>query len=369
MQTSVSSQFVKGVAGQLADDTRHKDCRSARNGEASAEIPFGLMVAMMFDKALVYADRVFTAEADTEILTTINAHSLETGDGPLQVSNAGGALPNGLTALTDYYVIRIDARNFYLATTRANALAGTKVSFTTDGTGTQTISDTASTTRLAGANDVKLASSTTDTLAGIAVFSHGFAKPSELGDDGITPETAFSILNRGRIFVTVEDDVDTDDQVHVRMVDGDAAEPAGSFGPAVTANALVVADFDFTAANGTEIFTAAAHGLSTGDGPFQVSNAGGALPIGLAALTDYWVIKIDANTFYLATSQANALAGTHLLITGDGTGTQTMHDTGSTERVTSLNLSKFARWKDAAAQGEIATLEIKMVNGSMATLG
>lgn len=80
----------------------------------------------------------------------------------------------------------------------------------------------------------------------------------------------------------------------------------------------------FTAANGTEIFTSAAHGLNTGDGPVWVSNSGGALPAGLVASTDYYVIKIDANTFYLATSLANALAGTNLLITTDGTGTQTL---------------------------------------------
>jgi hypothetical protein len=82
--------------------------------------------------------------------------------------------------------------------------------------------------------------------------------------------------------------------------------------------------FTFTAANATEIFTAAAHGLNTGDGPVRVSNSGGALPTGLAAGTDYWVIKIDANTFFLATSLANALAGTNLLISTDGTGTQTL---------------------------------------------
>lgn len=95
---------------------------------------------------------------------------------------------------------------------------------------------------------------------------------------------------------------------------------------------LVYADKVFTADNTTEIFTAAAHTLQTGDGPFQVSNSGGALPAGLVALTDYWVIRIDANTFYLATSLANALAGTFLSITTNGTGTQTLSDTVNTKR-------------------------------------
>jgi len=88
--------------------------------------------------------------------------------------------------------------------------------------------------------------------------------------------------------------------------------------------AQVIADTVFTAANATEIFTAVAHGFVTGDGPVQVSNAGGALPAGLTAATDYWIIRVTANTFKLATSLANALAGTNLLITTDGTGVQTI---------------------------------------------
>lgn len=98
---------------------------------------------------------------------------------------------------------------------------------------------------------------------------------------------------------------------------------------------LVYADKVFTAANATEIFTASAHTLVTGDGPFQVSNSGGALPTGLLAATDYWPIVLTSSTFKLATSLANALAGTNLLISDDGTGTQTLADTASTVRVSS----------------------------------
>lgn len=96
---------------------------------------------------------------------------------------------------------------------------------------------------------------------------------------------------------------------------------------------LVVADDDFTAVHGTEIFTAAGHGLQTGDGPVQLTNSGGALPAGLSTATDYWIIKIDANTFYLATTLALALAGTFLSITGNGTGTHTLSDVATTSRV------------------------------------
>jgi hypothetical protein len=94
---------------------------------------------------------------------------------------------------------------------------------------------------------------------------------------------------------------------------------------------LVVADDTFTADHTTETFTATAHGLQTGDGPIRVSSTT-TLPAGLSAGTDYWVIKVTADTFKLATSLANAYAGTNLTITDNGTGTHTLSDTTSTQR-------------------------------------
>lgn len=48
------------------------------------------------------------------------------------------------------------------------------------------------------------------------------------------------------------------------------------------------------------------------------------LPAGLSLATDYYFIKIDDNTFKLATSYANAIAGTAINITSTGTGTHTI---------------------------------------------
>jgi hypothetical protein len=86
----------------------------------------------------------------------------------------------------------------------------------------------------------------------------------------------------------------------------------------------------FTATNATETFTKNAHGFQTGDGPYQLTNAGGALPTGLAPLTDYFVIRVDANTFRLATSRANAFANTYVLIADDGTGVHTITPNAAT---------------------------------------
>lgn len=95
--------------------------------------------------------------------------------------------------------------------------------------------------------------------------------------------------------------------------------------------ALVNPDDTFTAA-GTDVCTAVAHGLVTGDGPFQLTTSAADLPDGLLTATDYWIIKLDADTFKLATSLALALAGTPVDILDAGTGTHTIADTASTVR-------------------------------------
>lgn len=83
-------------------------------------------------------------------------------------------------------------------------------------------------------------------------------------------------------------------------------------------------DADVSVANDTVTITA--HGFSTG--VLGRLSSTGTLPAGLAAATDYFIIKVDANTIKFATSHANALAGTAVDITGAiGTGTHTFTPT------------------------------------------
>ncbi len=80
----------------------------------------------------------------------------------------------------------------------------------------------------------------------------------------------------------------------------------------------------FTAAT-TDICTKAAHDYLLGlKVRLTTSNT---LPAGLALATDYFVIPIDANTFYLASSLANAQAAIKIDITSTGTGTHTITPT------------------------------------------
>lgn len=80
---------------------------------------------------------VVTGNSTTDQLNH-TAHGWLTGDGPIQFTNSGGAVPGGISLLTDYYVVKVDADNFKIATSLANALAGTIVDLTTNGTGTTT---------------------------------------------------------------------------------------------------------------------------------------------------------------------------------------------------------------------------------------
>lgn len=71
----------------------------------------------------------------------------------------------------------------------------------------------------------------------------------------------------------------------------------------------------------TGVITETGHGYLTGDvGRLTTS---GSLPTGFALSTDYHVIKVDADHYKLASSQANALAGTAIIPTAAGSGNQT----------------------------------------------
>jgi hypothetical protein len=91
-----------------------------------------------------------------------------------------------------------------------------------------------------------------------------------------------------------------------------------------------LADIDFLDAAvtaGTDIIVLTAHGMVTGAGPFRLSNSGGALPsgTGIAVDTNVFIIRVTDDSIKLATSKANALAGTAIDITSAaGGGTHTL---------------------------------------------
>jgi hypothetical protein len=84
----------------------------------------------------------------------------------------------------------------------------------------------------------------------------------------------------------------------------------------------------FTATAASDLITISpAATFVTGDGRFQFTNSGGALPSGISTGTDYWLIydaSAGGTTYQLATSKSNAIARTEIDITGTGTGTHTV---------------------------------------------
>jgi hypothetical protein len=71
------------------------------------------------------------------------------------------------------------------------------------------------------------------------------------------------------------------------------------------------------------VVTKALHGLYLGE---QVNfTTTGALPTGLVAGTTYYTVPIDDNTFSLATTYANAIAGTKITTTGTQSGVHTLY--------------------------------------------
>lgn len=87
--------------------------------------------------AIVPSIGTFTVSIATPAVVTLNNHGLETGDSVYLTTT--GALPTGLSANTIYYVVKIDANTFNLATTFANANAGTKIATSGTQSGVHTL--------------------------------------------------------------------------------------------------------------------------------------------------------------------------------------------------------------------------------------
>lgn len=84
----------------------------------------------------------FTADAGTDVCTWSSTASIPSNilTGTRVRLTTTTTLPAGLALATDYYVIVVSTSTFKLATTYANAIAGTQINITDAGTGTHTAS-------------------------------------------------------------------------------------------------------------------------------------------------------------------------------------------------------------------------------------
>lgn len=120
-------------------------------------------------------------------------------------------------------------------------------------------------------------------------------------------------------------------------------------------NPLVFDDITFTANATSNAFTATAHGLLTGDGPVDLTST---LTIPTGAVSPCWIYKVDANTFKIADSFLNAMAGTSLDLTDAGTGVLTV-----SSRDNSLRAGQEIVIKSRAALRAMLTLECYAATG------
>lgn len=79
----------------------------------------------------------FTASSSSGLLLTF-ANDWQNYQ-KVRFTNAGGGLPTGLSINTDYFLVRVSSTTARVATTYANAIAGTVIAYTDGGTGTHTL--------------------------------------------------------------------------------------------------------------------------------------------------------------------------------------------------------------------------------------
>jgi hypothetical protein len=111
----------------------------------------------------------------------------------------------------------------------------------------------------------------------------------------------------------------------VRFADNHVLRPAGAQPGQlleVSGRTLVITLASPSAVDAaTDEFRSPGHGFDTGTGPIQLTKGAPAavLPAGLSLHTSYWAIRVTDDTFQLAATRADALAGRAADITDDGT--------------------------------------------------
>lgn len=141
VNTTIDYKLSALLAGQKAVDVGDVKMISGRTAKAGWLLCNGVAVSRSTYSAL-FAELAptigtFTVSIATPAIVTLNTHGFNTGDAVFLTTT--GALPTGLTANTIYYVVYIDANTFNLATTLANALAGTKIATSGSQSGTHTL--------------------------------------------------------------------------------------------------------------------------------------------------------------------------------------------------------------------------------------
>jgi hypothetical protein len=93
-------------------------------------------------RPLILSDTVAFTAATTDIVTLASDQGYMQIDGPVTLTNSGGALPAGLSTSTNYWMYKLSTTTCYFCTSLAAAMEGTDVDITDTGSGTHTINRT-----------------------------------------------------------------------------------------------------------------------------------------------------------------------------------------------------------------------------------
>ena len=177
-----------------------------------------------YDKYVSYYSATF-ATSDVDDVTnetfTEASHKYQTGDA-VQISSTD-TIPAGLAASTTYYVINASSSTIKLATTLANAKAGTAINLTSQGVGTHTIQTVVTDDMKAsvlqandkvfifrpGARPLEWDGSFTDTNGDGTVDSVFAAKTTTASATNACPEADWGIYFRNRLIVPTSDTIDS----------------------------------------------------------------------------------------------------------------------------------------------------------------
>jgi len=243
-----------------------------------------------------------TAVSTTNDTITLSSHGYSTGD-VVKYSAASGTAIGGLTDGLEYFVISVDTNTLKLATTSANATAGTQVDLTGTGNNAQT---------LTGSADDSVTINSHGYVTGDKVL-YSAAGGTVLG--GLTDATVYSVIRVDEnSFKLATTSANAASGINIDLT-GTGNGSQTFRGPA---NSLLGTSAVSTI---NDTLTMTAHSYSTGDVITYNANGGTAIG-GLADATSYHVIRVDADTIKLATSSANATAGTSIDLTGTGNSAQ-----------------------------------------------
>lgn len=262
MRTDAFLDFQRSAAASQAItatalSTDYLDQLAKRDLGAGRGLCIATTVTTAF--AATYSSDAVTTTIATELFT-LATHGLLVGQ-PIVFDTV--VTTTGVTEGTVYYVTysdNTDASNFCIATTKANALAGT-----------------------------------------VALIA---------GGDGTANVTTLNTLE-------VQAVLGWDEASTVDPANSEGFQIVGSSGP-ITIREARNCTFDATGGTYEDMVTLAGHGFSTGT-PVTFGG-GGTIPTGLTAGQKYYVIWKTDNIFQVATSYANARAGTRVDFSTDGSG-------------------------------------------------